>query len=128
MVAINVINALLNIIARAVIIFFGVANIIGIIWFLATTNLVDIVRGSIFILSSFIIGLSSISIFKGRAATFIYVAICLLGIISSLLLSLKNFFEEYGGLYAYLVQLIIIACFTFMMVRKIIIENKKKPE
>jgi len=119
-------KVLLNIISRTVLIYYAIANSIGIIWYLSTISQLDMLRGSLFIISTLIIGLSPLKLFKDRLATIIYVIICLIGIISTLFLSLKLYFEEYGGLYDYLEQLIIIICFAFMMARKIVI-NKVNP-
>lgn len=113
----NVIDISLGMIARSVIVFFGAANIIGIVWFIGTIGTDDIVRGSIFSFSSFIIGLSPLAIFQSRIAKKIYAAICLIGILSTIYLCGKIIFEEYGGLYDLLEQFVIIACFAFMMVR-----------
>lgn len=125
-VVMNVTKLFLSVVTRSVLIYFFIANIIGIVWFMGTLDSSSLIRGLIFSLSSFIVGISPLNNFKGRIANRIYLTICLFGILSSLYLCVKNFLTEYGTSYDFSEQLIIILCFIIMMVRKISAEKEER--
>lgn len=102
---------------RVVLIFYGLVDLLGVVWYLDSIYTPDLVQGVAFSFSALFVGLSPFSLFRTNRLMSVYISICVLGIVPSAYMGFQYAMEDYRGWDDVGEQLLLIACFIFMAVR-----------
>ncbi|HEB87227.1 MAG TPA: hypothetical protein ENI68_09485 [Gammaproteobacteria bacterium] len=112
-----VINKIFEFGIRLLLVFYGMADLIGIIWYLESIYVSDLIQGLAFLISALFVGLIPTSIFQPNKRIIIYISVAMLGIVSSGYMAAQYIFSEYRGWYDIGEQLLLMACFIYMIVK-----------
>ena len=112
--AANAINLILSILARSVLVVFGLINLLGILWYWRNTNSVDFARGVVFSISALYIGFPQKAYSDKKSSQYRYYTICIFGILASVWLCIQYVSENYRSFFDIFEQLFIIASFIFI--------------
>lgn len=119
---IAVINKLVEYFVRLVLIFYGLADLLGIFWFQDSIYLTDLIEGLSFSLAALFIGCSPISVFNTKILKIVYLGVSILGILPSIYMAYQYSSEDYRGWIDIVEQLLLLVCFLYMVTR--VLSNK----
>jgi hypothetical protein len=101
---------------RAILVFYGLVDLLGVFWFQGSIYTRDLLQGLSFSFAALFVGLAPLPPFVNSSPKLVYLGICLLGISSSVYMGYEYYLEEYRGWDDVVEQLFLAACFIFMAI------------
>ena len=109
-------SRIVEFVVRILLIFYGLSDLIGVVWHLGSIYTSDLIQGVAISFSGLFIGFSPLFFFRTNRQRFLYILICILGIAFSLFMGFQYALSEYRSWNDVGEQLLLIACFIFMAV------------
>jgi hypothetical protein len=115
----NAIKVLALLLARAVLIIYGLIDLLGVVWYSGSIYLADLLTGLLFAGSAIFVGSYPLVVkHLPYISLRLYIAIIAVGILPTLFLSVKYITSNNSNWDNIIEQLLLIFCFTIMLLAK----------
>lgn len=119
-------HKIVEIIARGFLLLYGVIDLIGTFWFLEGSLSAEHVFGFGFSLPAIVVGVFSANVFITASKGYLYILLCVVGLIASLGTGFHYFFSDFYGKSDLVIQFFLLISFIYLGILAAIEANEER--